>query len=56
MGFGYVSRSCDRPKKESFDGLHKRLKNDFGIEFPFWEILMADISGSCDWKKWVLIM
>jgi len=40
VGFGYVSRSCDRPKKESFDGLHKHLKNAFeGVfpkkEFPF---------------------
>jgi hypothetical protein len=28
----YVIRSCDCPKKESFDGLHKQPQNDFGIK------------------------
>jgi hypothetical protein len=44
----HISRSCDLPKQEIFEELHKQLKNDFGIEFSFWEILMADISWSCD--------
>jgi hypothetical protein len=35
-------------QKGNFDGLYKQLKNAFGIEFPFWENLMADISRSCD--------
>jgi hypothetical protein len=38
VGVAYVIRSCDRPKKESFDGLHKRLKNAFGGVFPKKEI------------------
>jgi len=38
-------------KKGNFDGLHKWLKNHFGIEFPFLEILMAYISRSCDPPK-----
>ena len=60
VSVGYVSRSCDLPKKEIFDGLHKCLKNAFGgvfpkKEIPFWEIfdglpkkenLMAYISNS----------
>ena len=29
----YISRSCDLPKKEIFDGLHKRLKNGFGKNY-----------------------
>ena len=38
-----ISESCDWPKKEIFDGLHKCLKNAFGgvfskKEIPFWEI------------------
>ena len=43
MGVADVSRSCDCPKKEIIDGLHKCLKNAFGRvfskkEFPFEEI------------------
>ena len=60
MGVADVSRSCDCPKKEIFDDLHKRPKNAFGRvfpkkEIPFWEIfdglpkkaiLMAYINNS----------
>jgi hypothetical protein len=66
VGFAYVIRSCDRPKKESFDGLHKCFKNAFGWvfpkkEFPFLEIfdglpkkeiLMAYISNSETVLEW----
>jgi hypothetical protein len=66
VGFAYVIRSCDRPKKESFDGLHKCFKNAFGgvfpkKEIPFWEIfdglpkkeiLMAYISNSETVLEW----
>ena len=33
-----VSKSCDLPKKETFDGLHKCLKNAFGGVIPKKEI------------------
>ena len=33
-----VSRSCDLPKKEIFDGLHKHLRNVFAEIFPKKEI------------------
>jgi hypothetical protein len=46
VGVAYIIRSCDWPKKESFDGLHKHLKNAFGGVFPKKEILMAYISNS----------
>ena len=39
----YISRSCDLPKKEIFDGLHKHLKNDFGRVFPKKEIPSQEI-------------
>ena len=32
---GISKRRYIFPKKEMFDGLHKQLRNDFGIEFPF---------------------
>ena len=35
----YISRSCDLPKKENFDGLHKQCKNGFGMGLPNKEIL-----------------
>lgn len=35
---GYVSKSCDCPKKDFFDGLHKHLKIDFDMKFPKKEI------------------
>ena len=35
---GYVSKSCDCPKKEFFDGLHKHFKIDFDMKFPKKEI------------------
>jgi hypothetical protein len=38
VGVAYVIRSCDWPKKESFDGLHKCFKNAFGGVFPKKEI------------------
>jgi hypothetical protein len=38
VGVAYVIGSCDRPKRESFDGLHKCLKNAFGGFFPKKEI------------------
>ena len=46
VSVGYVSRSCDLPKKEIFDGLHKCLKNAYGGVFPKKEILIAYISDS----------
>ena len=33
-----ISKSCDWPKKENFESLHKHFKNDYGIEFPKGEI------------------
>ena len=38
VGVADVSRSCDCPKKEIFDGLHKCFKNAFGRDFPKKEI------------------
>ena len=43
VGIAYVSKSCDFPKKDIFDGLHKQLKSSFGMylpkkKFPFQEI------------------
>ena len=35
---GYVSKSCDCPKKKFFDGLHKHFKIDFDMKFPKKEI------------------
>ena len=43
VSVGYVSRSCDCPKREIFDGLHKCLKNAFGGVFPKKEILFKEI-------------
>ena len=34
VDIAYVSKSCDFPKKENFDGLHKQLKSGFGRVFP----------------------
>ena len=43
MDVADVSRSCDFPKKEIFDGLHKCLKNAFGGVFPKKEIPFKEI-------------
>ena len=34
VGRAYVSKSCDFPKKDIFDGLHKQLKSGFGMYLP----------------------
>ena len=40
----YVSRSCDFPKKEIFDGLHKHFLGGKFKKFPFLEISFLGIS------------
>jgi len=39
----YVNRTCDIPKKEIFDGLHKHFFDDENTKFPFMEILKKEI-------------
>ena len=51
VSVGYVSGSCDFPKKEKFDGLHKQLKNAFGKNYQKRKLPKKEITKKGNFLK-----